>query len=80
MGERITRGRVDDLAASVSRADYRIMAQRRSGYTGLDVYIPTGESVAGVERWECQRALICGTTREVYTYLRGMQAAQELGS
>jgi hypothetical protein len=69
--ERITRARVNLRAQTVSgffTSGLYVSAEGRNGYVGLDLYDESG----------MVRNLICGTNREVYTYLGGMLATLEI--
>ena len=77
---RITRAQVDSLAAHVSSGfrGIEVQAQGRNGYVGLDLYEYSGSAedrAAGLIPAVCVRTLVCGSAREVYGYLQGMQAA-----
>lgn len=66
MTERVTISDIERISSTVSeslRDGLRVEAQRRNGYTALDLYDPHG----------MVDTLHIGTAREVYTYLQGMR-------
>lgn len=71
MSDRITQADVDRIAESVSQgmSGYRVEAQGRNGYIGLDLF-RVGDGMIDT--------LHVGTKREVYTYLQGMRRLQLL--
>jgi len=71
MSDRITHSRVELRTQAVNgqlRSGLYVRAERRNGYTGLDLYDADG----------CIRTLNTGTTSEVYRFLGGMLAALEI--
>ncbi len=76
MPERITREDVERIAETVSEGleGFRVYAQARNGYIGLDLYREPGADSESA----MLDTLHIGTKREVYTYLQGMRRAQLL--
>ena len=69
--ERINHARVTaraDFVSTLFTSGLHVRAERRNGYTGLDLYDADG----------CIRNLTVGTSREVYDYLGAMLAALEI--
>lgn len=79
MSERITRADVDRIADSVNYGlpqGFKIVAQGRNGYVGLDLFGSTGPDE--LRDWKLLDTLHLGRSREVYVYLQGMLRAHNM--
>lgn len=87
--DRITRQEVENRVTSLNQrmeiagSKYRYQVQSRNGYVGLDRFTRTTAAAAYSPRsvpgrgvgWDMDNNVMCGTKREVATYLNAMIVA-----